>query len=311
MEEKASGVMKKTDVEFLSRGVVCRGMLWMPDDADGLLPAIVMAGGWCYVKEVVMPKYAKFLVEAGYAVLLFDYRSFGDSDGEPRQHIAPLEQQEDYRSAISYLETLAEVDSERIGIWGISYSGGHVMIVGATDPRVKCIVAIVPVVDGYESMRRDHGELRFSELNELITNDRRKRASNPDARGYMPMSTLHPSEELAAWPYPEVYEIFDEIKTSEAPNHVHENTIESVELLLQYTVFPFTKRLVDTPTMLIVAQNDNITSWDLEIEAYRSITTERKELVVLPKTSHMSLYSKQERLELAGKAGARWFAEYL
>ena len=303
--------MIQTDVKFLSRGVTCRGMLLVPDDTEGPLPAIVMAGGWCYVKEVVMPKYAKFLVEAGYAVLLFDYRSFGDSEGLPRQHIVPLEQQEDYRSAISYLETLSEIDSGRIGIWGISYSGGHVMIVGASDPRVKCIVAIVPVVDGYESMRRDHGELRFAELKELITADRRKRAADPDTRAYLPMSTLTPSEELSAWPYPEVYEIFNEIKKTEAPNHVHENTVESVELLLEYTVFPFTKRLVNTPTMVIVAQNDNITSWDLEIEAYRSIPAQKKELVVLPHTSHMSLYNKQERLELAGKAGARWFTEHL
>jgi hypothetical protein len=303
--------MIQTDVKFLSRGVTCRGMLLVPDDTEGPLPAIVMAGGWCYVKEVVMPKYAKFLVEAGYAVLLFDYRSFGDSEGLPRQHIVPLEQQEDYRSAISYLETLSEIDSGRIGIWGISYSGGHVMIVGASDPRVKCIVAIVPVVDGYESMRRDHGELRFAELKDLITADRRKRAADPDTRAYLPMSTLTPSEELSAWPYPEVYEIFNEIKKTEAPNHVHENTVESVELLLEYTVFPFTKRLVNTPTMVIVAQNDNITSWDLEIEAYRSIPAQKKELVVLPHTSHMSLYNKQERLELAGKAGARWFTEHL
>ena len=303
--------MIQTDVKFLSRGVTCRGMLLVPDDTEGPLPAIVMAGGWCYVKEVVMPKYGKFLVEAGYAVLLFDYRSFGDSEGLPRQHIVPLEQQEDYRSAISYLETLSEIDSGRIGIWGISYSGGHVMIVGASDPRVKCIVAIVPVVDGYESMRRDHGELRFAELKELITADRRKRAADPDTRAYLPMSTLTPSEELSAWPYPEVYEIFNEIKKTEAPNHVHENTVESVELLLEYTVFPFTKRLVNTPTMVIVAQNDNITSWDLEIEAYRSIPAQKKELVVLPHTSHMSLYNKQERLELAGKAGARWFTEHL
>lgn len=303
--------MNTMDVEFLSRGVTCRGFLLTPEKREPLLPAIVMAGGWCYVKEVVMPKYARFLVDAGFAVLLFDYRGFGDSEGEPRQHIAPLEQQEDYRSAISFLETLPMIDIHRIGIWGISYSGGHVMIVGATDARVKCIVAIVPVVDGYESMRRDHGELRFAELNELITEDRRKRQANPSARGYMAMSTLRPSEELAAWPYPEVYEIFTDIQRTEAPKHIHENTIESVELLLQHTVFPFTRRIINTPTMVIVAEGDNITSWDLEIAAYNSIPTHLKELVVLPHTSHMSLYNKQERLELAGSAGARWFAAHL
>jgi hypothetical protein len=303
--------MERREVEFPSRGETCRGVLLVPEGASGPMPAVVMAGGWCYVKEVVMPKYAEFIVDAGYAVLIFDYRSFGDSDGEPRQHIVPMEQQEDYRSAISFLESLPEVDNSRIGIWGISYSGGHVMIVGATDSRVKCIVAIVPVVDGYESMRRDHGELRFADLQRAITEDRRARAADASARHYLPMSSPNPTEELSAWPYPEVYEIFNVIKKTEAPNHVHENTTESVELLLQYTVFPYTRRLVDTPTMVVVAQGDNITSWDLEIDAFRSIPTQKKELVVLPQTSHMSLYNRQDRLEIAGQAGARWFTEHL
>lgn len=303
--------MEQRSIEFPSRGETCRGVLLVPDGATGPLPAVVMAGGWCYVKEVVMPKYAKYIVDAGYAVLIFDYRSFGDSDGEPRQHIVPLEQQEDYRSAITYLEGLPEIDSDRIGIWGISFSGGHVMVVGATDSRAKCIVAIVPVVDGYESMRRDHGELRFVELQKAIAEDRRVRAADPTRRGYLPMSSPNPSTELSSWPYPEVYEIFNNIKKTEAPNHIHENTTESVELLLQYTVFPYTPRILNTPTMVIVAEGDNITSWDLEIDAFRSIPTEKKELVVLPHTSHMSLYNREERLEIAGRAGARWFAEHL
>ena len=114
--------------------------------------------------------------------------------GAARQHIVPLEQQEDYRSAISYLEQREEIDSDRIGIWGISYSGGHVLIVGATDPRVKCIVSTVPVVNGYETMRRDHGELRFADLLERITDDRRARAKDPEARGHLPMSSPRPKK---------------------------------------------------------------------------------------------------------------------
>jgi hypothetical protein len=89
------------------------------------------------------------------------------------------------------------------------------------------------------------------------------------------------------------------------------NTVESVELLMQYTVFPYTPRLINTPLMMIVADGDNITSWDLEIDAFRSVPSERKELVVLPKTTHMSLYSQQLRLEMAGSAGARWFQSHL
>jgi len=81
-----------------------------------------MAGGWCYVKEIVMPNYADYFVREGFAALIFDYRSFGASEGKLRQHLDPWWQIEDYRNAISYAETLPEVDAERIAIWGISYS---------------------------------------------------------------------------------------------------------------------------------------------------------------------------------------------
>ena len=185
------------------------------------------------------------------------------------------------------------------------------LIVGATDPRVKCIVSVVPVVEGYQTMRRDHGELRFADLIERITEDRRKRSANPEDRGHIPMSSRTPQAELCSWPFPEVTEVFENLQKTDAPNHRHFNTVESVELLMQYTVFPYTPRLINTPLMMIVADGDNITSWDLEVDAFRSVPSERKELVVLPKTTHMSLYSQQLRLEMAGSAGARWFQSHL
>src|SRR6266481_3122041 len=88
-------------------------------------------------------------VKGGLAVLVYDNRCFGASDGEPRQEIDPILQVRDYQHAISFARTLPEVDKERIGIWGTSYTGGHVLIVAAIDKRVKCVVSQVPVVSGY------------------------------------------------------------------------------------------------------------------------------------------------------------------
>ena len=105
--------------------------------ADGPFPVVVMAGGWCYVKELVQPHVARHFADTGLAAILFDYRNFGSSDGTRRQHIDPNAQIEDYRNAISFAETLGEVDADRIGVWGLSYSGGHALILGATDPRVQ------------------------------------------------------------------------------------------------------------------------------------------------------------------------------
>lgn len=301
----------RRDIEFKSQGETCRGWFYTPDKGKGPFPVVIMAGGWCYVKEIVMPHYAEYIVKAGLAALLFDYRGFGASDGEPRQHVDPAMQIEDYKNAISFARTLPEVDPERVGIWGISYSGGHVLIVGATDPRVKCIVSNVPVVDGYVNMQRVHGELQFAKLQETVMADREKRFQDESKRGYLPMSAPDPSKTLSTWPFPDVYEIFNKIKETEAPLHEHRNTVESVELLLSYTVFPYAPRILNIPTIMVVAEGDDHTLWDLELQAFSEIRTAQKKLAVLPRISHMSLYAIRKNLEIAGTAGADWLKTHL
>ena len=75
--------------------------------------------------------------------LVYDNRNFGDSDGEPRHEIIPSLQQSDYSDAITYAQSLDEVNADKIGIWGSSYSGGHVLLVGAVDRRVKAVLSQV------------------------------------------------------------------------------------------------------------------------------------------------------------------------
>src|SRR5581483_653607 len=85
---------------------------------------------------------------AGLNALVFDHRNFGASDGTPRQEIDPVAQVRDYRHAITWVSGLEEVDPLRIGVWGSSYSGGHVLVVAAVDRRVKAVVSQVPMVSG-------------------------------------------------------------------------------------------------------------------------------------------------------------------
>lgn len=300
----------KQEVEFLSKGVKIRGDLVLPEGA-GPFPLLVMGGGWCYVKEIVMPHYAKAIVDKGVAVLMFDYRCMGASEGLPRQHIDPAAQVEDYKSAITFAETLPQVDPNRIGVWGISYAGGHVLIVGATDPRVKCVISNIPVVDGWENMRRVHGSQRFHQLTELMLADRRERTASGTPGGRMPMSSLTPFTELSTWPFESIHTIFHDIKEREAPRHEHWSTVESTELLLSYDVMPFARRITDTPVLMVVAEGDEITLWDLEVDVFNAIPSSRKTLKVLPKVSHMSLYSKQNDLAVAGKLAAEFAVQQL
>jgi hypothetical protein len=100
-----------------------------------------MAHGFSCLKEMFLDKYAEVFVKDGLGVLVYDNRCFGASDGEPRQEIDPMAQVRDYQHAITFARTLPEVDKDRIGIWGTSYTGGHVLIAGAIDKRVKCVVS--------------------------------------------------------------------------------------------------------------------------------------------------------------------------
>ncbi len=279
--------------------------------ARGRVPLQIMAGGWCYTKEIVMPHYARFFQDAGVATLLFDYRRFGESAGEPRQHINPWDQIEDYRNAISFAEILPGVDSDRVGVWGISYSGGHVLCVAAIDPRVRWAISTIPVVDGFPTMRRCHGEGRFAQLMALLAADRKKRYETGGPGDYMPMSSLKPGEELSSWPFPHVCEIFNDIKKAEAPNHLHYNTIESVELLLAYDVKPLCARIVDTPVLMTVAKGDNITSADLEIGAFNAIASPMKTAAIVDGVSHMSLYSNRDHLTKVGTIQSSWLTTLL
>jgi uncharacterized protein len=300
----------RRDVEFRSGGDTVRGWLYTPDDREGPFPVVVMAGGWCYVKELVQPHYAEMYAAAGFAALLFDYRNFGSSGGARRQHIDPNMQLEDYRNAISFAETLDEVDADRIGVWGLSYSGGHALILGATDPRVRCVVSQIPVVDGYRNMRRVHGTVGFRKFEELLLEDRRRRFVTGED-GMLPHAVPDPENEVSTWPFPETYETFLELKALEAPAYENRSTIESAELLMSYSVDPFLPRLLDVPTLVVVAEKDDLTLWDLEIEAYNRIPTHRKRLVVIGSSTHMTLYSDRSLLTQAAKAATDWFVEHL
>lgn len=296
-------------VEFQSGGETVRGDLYLPE-GEGPHPIVVMAGGWCYVKELVQPRYAELFAEAGVAGLVFDYRHLGASDGEPRQHIDPNKQIEDYRNAISYVTRQDIFDADRLGVWGISYSGGHSLVIAATDRRVKAVCSIVPVIDGWENMRRVHGMEGFRALRKAVEEDREKRFDGEEG-GYIAMSTPNVGQELCTWPFPETYAAFKTLKETVAPRHEHRNTIASAEMLMNYSVFPFVPRILDVSTLMIVADEDDLTLWDKEIEAFKAIGSQDKELFVTPTVSHMELYSDKTSLELAAEKSAEFFERKL
>lgn len=297
-----------TEVRFTSCGETLVGSLYLPG-GTGPFPAVVLGGGWCYVKELALPHYATRLAASGVAALTFDYRTMGESTGEPRQHIDPWAQIEDYRNALSFLEDDPNVDSSRLGAWGISYSGGHVLIMGALDDRVRAVCSIVPVVDGYENMRLAHGTLGFRRLQAALREARRKRfATGEDA--YLPHQPGSEGE-LATWPFPQSRITFERLASTVARRYEGRATAESTEMLLAYDVSPYLGRLGSKQTLMVVASGDDHTHWDLALRAFDRIGGNRKDLHVVPEASHLTLYEEASTIgEVAGAIG-RWFADRL
>jgi pimeloyl-ACP methyl ester carboxylesterase len=144
---------KREDRTFVSEGVRCAAWLYLPEGEEKP-PVIVMAHGFGGVRSFRLPAFAERFVEAGMAVFLFDYRTFGDSEGEPRNLIDPFRHLEDWRAAVRSVRELEEVDGSRVGVWGSSFSGGHVLMLAAEDHEIQAVSAQVPYVDPITSILR-------------------------------------------------------------------------------------------------------------------------------------------------------------
>lgn len=142
----------RTDISFSSGDGTCTGWLFEPEAPSGSVPCVVMAHGFGACKEGRLDAFAERFAAAGFAALVFDYRHFGTSTGEPRQLVDIKRQHADWRAAIAHARGLEGIDPSRICLWGSSFSGGHVVWVAAEDPRIAAVVSQVPHASGPKTM---------------------------------------------------------------------------------------------------------------------------------------------------------------
>lgn len=296
----------RKDIEFKAEdGIVLRGWHYMPDNRAGRVPTIVMAHGFSAVKEMYLDRFAEAFAKAGLASLVFDNRNFGASDGEPRQEIDPWRQVRDYRDAITYAETLAETDPERIGVWGSSYSGGHVLVIGAIDRRAKCVVSQVPVISGHANARRLIRADFIAGLQKMFDDDRRARV-----QGKVPTMIPVVSESPAgpaALPTSDSWTWFTETGRNRAPSWRNEVTLRSVEMFMEYEPGSYISFISPTPLMMVVALGDHLTVADEALAAYER-ALEPKRLTMLP-GGHFDAYIAG--FDLAAGAATEWFTRHL
>ena len=126
----------KTRSDFISEKIRCAADLYLPTSVNKP-PIVIMAHGLGAERSFGLPAYAEYFANEGMAVLLFDYRCFGDSDGEPRQLVNPTHHLQDWRAAIQHTYLISNLDTSRIALWGSSYSGGHVVVTAEKEPKIS------------------------------------------------------------------------------------------------------------------------------------------------------------------------------
>ena len=306
LENKAAIAVpeNRSDVELNSDGVTLRGWYYRAT-GGGKAPTIVMCHGFAATIEMYLDKYAEHFSANGLNVLAYDNRNLGNSDGEPRGEIAPWEQIDDFRNAITFAETLPGTDPDRIGIWGSSYSGAHVLVVAAQDRRVKCVSSQVPMVDGDANFRQLVRADFVAGAREGFNEDRRARFQGEPAA----MMDVVNEDPMApsALPTPDSYEWFIGTQQLRAPSFVNSCTVRSVERFSEYQPGAYLRLIAPTPLLMCVAQDDVLTPTKIAIDGFTD-AREPKKLVVLP-GGHFDAYVNG--FEISSAVQLDWFTTHL
>mgnify|MGYP000545481580 CR=1 FL=1 len=296
----------RRDIEFTTEdGVTLRGWHYPAAGVDGPAPTVIMAHGFTATREIYLDDFAEVFSAAGLGVIVYDHRNFGVSDGEPRGHVDPRQQIDGYRDAITFAQTLPDVDAGRIGIWGSSYAGGHVLVVAAIDRRVKCVVSQVPLTYGLETAQRLVRGDMWAGLRAAFDADRAARMrGEPGAR--MPVTA--PEGEPSALPTADTYEFFMGFEKERETNWKNDVTMQSVELFTEYEPATYIARIAPTPLLVVVAEGDHLTPFDLTARAYEQ-ALEPKKLLILP-GGHFDAYTG-EPFKISSAVQRDWFKSHL
>ncbi len=301
---------ERRDVTFVSQGVKCAAWYYLPVgmkaglSADNKRPLIVMAHGYSGVKEMYLDKYADKFAAAGFAVLVFDYRYLGASEGEPRQQVIWWDQIIDYRNAITWAALQPEVDAARIGVWGSSYGGGHVLRLAAFDKRVKAVVSQVPITNTWEAF---YAKLPPDVIAGISAGHARARTLRMTTGEVAYTAIVSADGKRASLPQPESYQwALDAARR--APRWENRVSVESTEAFMNYDPTGTIHLIAPIPLLMVVAGEDTISPTALQKKAFER-AGEPKKLVEVP-GRHFDPYDGPKHMAFFAPQLA-WFQQHL
>lgn len=291
-------------IYFNSEGVRCEGDLVLPDKFDpaSAYPALVIGHGFT-VSRSSLAEESRQLAEAGYVVLAIDYRHFGGSGGEPRGRLWPLQETEDFKSAIDWLEVQPGVDRDRIGIWGTSFGGGIVTHVAAYDIRVKACVAQAPILDGNYWIRSLNRETDYLAIRKYLLEARRTRARE----GGDPVFSAGHVREDGFVPMPNDPAMIEDImgwleKTGELLMHsAPEMTIESFERVMEFDAVHSAAKIAPRAYCIIQLTGHDVYHPNQPMQTAYATAGEPKRMVSIP-IDQLDCYKPDGRARTIGAA---------
>ncbi|MEE2928171.1 MAG: alpha/beta fold hydrolase [Chloroflexota bacterium] len=291
----------KRAVEFYSEGFKLVGDIYVPDGLPSgeQRAAVLLCHGYTGVKDLYLPDNAKTLNDAGYVVMTFDYKGWGESEGT-RSRLAPYSRVADVQAAMTYLGIQPEADADRIGLYGTSYGGATVSWTGAVDQRAKCIVSVVGIGHGARWMSRVRRVDEWFDLQERSKEDREKRASTGESEYVDRSEILLPdrqSAELAA------------AARRNNPAAVGTIPLEYVDDTIGFNPEWIVDKISPRPILFITSDNDRLVLPEESDQLYAH-AGEPKKLVVLKGYGHYEVYTEPAFSEVMA-ATLEWYRRYL
>lgn len=299
---------RREPITFASDGNRIAGHLYRPRQVPSgeVTPGIVMTGPVSSVKEQTLPHYAERFADAGYAVLTFDPRGFGESEGEPRFHYDPWLIVSDYVNAAAHMMARDDVDAERVAAVGVCMGGGFAV---ATAARERRLAACASIAGGYDiggtfqrSMGAEGLAAYMRRANEL--HDRQRRSGETQ---YIPTIAKELSDEVpvAIMPTPEAYSYYARTSRDHAPSWSWETTAASLEPYLTFNAISQAPLVAPTPLLIVHGTTDAALLPELAQAAYDA-AVEPKELVWIETHNHIELYDQDPYVTDAVRHVVRW-----
>lgn len=289
---------------FYSEGAKLAGTMYIPEDGarEGRRRAIVMLRGYASNARDEGPAifFYRYACTRGYVVLSMDFRGFGDSEG-PRGRMIPLDEVEDVRNAITFLQEQAEVDADNIGVWGTSFGGAVATYTAALDKRIKAVVANIPVGNGEKWLRGLRNNWEWQEFLDELREDRARRVLSGVSK-MVDAKHIKPAD-------PVTQAGIDRMLKEDPNCRVTKLPLETGQAIIEFNPDEVVHKIAPRAILFIAAEKDLITPPELAKEMYDK-AGEPKKYFLVPGVNHFQIYAPPYGQLVMDEALA-WFDQYM